>query len=391
MAKSAPVIAVIALACLLTGCWSRTEVNDIAIVTATGLDRLKSGRLKVSLLLAVPRTVGNTGQGGGGELEQTSGWVVSDEGETIMDAFRNIQKKLPRNIFYPHNRAIVIGESLAKSDILAILDFFQRSRQTQMRSYVLFTKKEAADILRFKPKFEKLTAEIIKEEMKTGVNVHVRLNEFINMFLETGREAYAPRIEVVPAEVKSASKEKLTSLKLTGMGVMRGNRLIGWLNAEETRGVLWLRDEMEEGVITVDIPDERGGGKISGEVQKARSRLKVRRAGQSFIVDVRVETELDIYENQSPLSLKELNNLTYVESLFKHDIENRILTACRKAQQYETDFIGIGRSLYMTHPGQWKQHRSGWNESLRTFDFQVGANVHIVRVGMINEPITERE
>ncbi|WP_028608528.1 Ger(x)C family spore germination protein [Paenibacillus harenae] len=390
MGKAAAIAAAIVIISLLTaGCWSRQEVNDIGIVTATGIDRTKSGGIKVSLLLAVPRTVGMSGQAGGsGEIENTAGWVISEEGETIMDAFRNIQKKLPRNIFYPHNRAIVIGENLARNDTFTLMDFFQRSRQTQMRSFVLFTKKEAADILRFKPKFEKLTAEIIKEEMKTGVNAHVRLNEFINMFMEDGQEAYAPRIEIVPSEIKSASKEELNNLMQMGVGIMRDNRLVGWLNAEETRGLLWLRDEMEEGVITVNIPEKRGGGKISGEVQKAHTKIKVYSVKNRLRVDVRVTTVINIFENQSQISLKDLEKIAYVESLLEKDIEDRIRMSFKKAQQFNSDFVGIGRAIYKASPGLWQQQQENWNDKLADVEFQVSAKVNVEKIGMINEPIS---
>src|SRR5690606_38012948 len=143
---------------------------------------------------------------------------------------------------------IVIGAELAKHDAVKLLDYFQRYRQSQMRSYVLFSKKEAADILRYKPKFERLAAEILREENKVGMSASVRLNEFIHMYLEDGQEAYAPLVDIVPSEVKTAVKEKYNNLAMLGLGVMRGKSFAGWLRSNEMRGLMWLKNEMKSGV-----------------------------------------------------------------------------------------------------------------------------------------------
>lgn len=111
---------------LLSGCWERKEVNDIAIVTATGVDLLDDESIRVTVLLAVPRLIGTTSAQGGGEskLESSAGWIVSEQGKTVMDAFTGLQDKLPRKLFLSHNRTIVVGEKLARNGIFPLLDFF---------------------------------------------------------------------------------------------------------------------------------------------------------------------------------------------------------------------------------------------------------------------------
>jgi len=382
--------AFIMLSTLLSGCWSRTEVNDIAIVTAIGLDRTKDGHLRISLLLAVPRTVGISTMGGGeNKLENTSGWVVSEEGETIMDAIKELQKTLPRQIFYPHNQVIVIGERLARQeDVFTLIDFFQRYRQSQMRSYIMFTSREATDIMRYKPKFERLASEVLREENRTGVGLVVRLNEFILRYTEYGQDAYAPRVEIVPSEVKANPKEKHYNLVITGVGVMRGERLAGWLSSKEARGVLWLRDEIDNAVVTVDVPEERGGGKISAELQNSHTRIRFVHARGSVQVVVQVAGELNIYEDQSRLTMRNSSSLAYIESLFETDIEERIQSSWRKSQKLRADFAGIGQQLYKQHPRLWKStYQEGWNDMLPDIDMQVNVDINIGRIGMIQDPI----
>ncbi|GAB6933558.1 hypothetical protein JCM14719A_19110 [Calditerricola satsumensis] len=92
---------------LLTGCWDRVEINDLALVTAAGLDKGKGKTVKLSLQLAVPAAMPSVAGGDGGGLGgggagagRPPTLVVSAEGITIADAMTKLQEKLPRRIFW---------------------------------------------------------------------------------------------------------------------------------------------------------------------------------------------------------------------------------------------------------------------------------------------------
>ncbi|MEH6996427.1 Ger(x)C family spore germination protein, partial [Neobacillus drentensis] len=51
----------------VTGCWDRTEVNDLAIVTAAAIDKKENNQIELSLQLFIPKSLSmGGGQGGGG-------------------------------------------------------------------------------------------------------------------------------------------------------------------------------------------------------------------------------------------------------------------------------------------------------------------------------------
>ena len=68
---------------ILSGCWSRIEVNDLAFVTAAGIDKMEDGKIRLALQVAIPRMLSAAGQGGfGGEkgIGTETVWVVSEKG-----------------------------------------------------------------------------------------------------------------------------------------------------------------------------------------------------------------------------------------------------------------------------------------------------------------------
>ncbi|MFC4766437.1 Ger(x)C family spore germination protein, partial [Effusibacillus consociatus] len=299
---------------LLSGCWSRVEVNDIAIVTAIAIDKVEEGKIRMSLQVAIPMALGAAGGGGGsggGEGEKKTTLLVSEEGETVMDAYRRLQVKLPRRITFAHSRILLIGEKAARSGVSPILDFFSRQRESRMRKWILVTEGDASEILKIKPGLERVSAEVIREEENQPVGLRVNLRDFSDMLLTDGLEPVAPQIRQKPHDVKKkdseseeSSKENMTAAIL-GAAVFHKDKLVGWMNDKETRGVLWLRDEMKIGVVTINIPEEKGEGKVSAQVLKASTKIIPTLENGRVKIEVDVSADYDIYENASKLDLSD--------------------------------------------------------------------------------------
>ncbi|WP_314003273.1 hypothetical protein [uncultured Paenibacillus sp.] len=62
------ILALVLLMFLLTGCWDRTEINDLALITAAGIDKKDEKTIELSVLVFAPKGAagGQSGLGGGG-------------------------------------------------------------------------------------------------------------------------------------------------------------------------------------------------------------------------------------------------------------------------------------------------------------------------------------
>ncbi|MDG0790058.1 hypothetical protein OMP38_03720 [Cohnella ginsengisoli] len=54
-AKACRIIAASMLLPLSAGCWDRLEINDLALVMATGIDEVEEGQVKLSVQIFVPK------------------------------------------------------------------------------------------------------------------------------------------------------------------------------------------------------------------------------------------------------------------------------------------------------------------------------------------------
>lgn len=377
----------------LTGCWNRIEVNDIAIVTATGIDKMDDTNIRLSLQIGIPSNFGNTGAGGGaGGGAGNSTFTVSETGETISDAYRKIQEKLSRRIFLSHSRVLVIGEKIARDGVLFIVDFFARYQDPRLNSFIMFTKGEASELLKNKSLIEKVPSEETRELIKQGIGLKVSVKDFWNMIIAEGIEPVAPRFKLVPLEETNKQPDKESSAPqrvqaISGAAVFKDDKLVGWMNDAETRGILHLKNELEIGVITVNIPREKGGGKVSAKILKVKTVFKPKLQGDKLTMKVTSRCEASVLENASKINLSNSKELAFVQTKLEEDVKQRMQIALHKAQkQFRSDIYGFGRAVYQAYPKQWnKTYEQKWDMVFPELEVNIIPHVVIKRIGLTKE------
>lgn len=361
---------------ILSGCWDRVEINDLAIVSAIGIDLTKDENILLSLQIAIPTKIG-TSQGGG-EAGGKSTYVISGTGGTISEAYRKIQMKVSRRIFFAQSRVLLIGEKLAKKGVQHILDFHLRYNEPRINSYIMFTKAEAAEIIKSYPELEKISAEETKELVKLGVGLSVLIRDFVNTMYLEGMEPVAPRFELTPLE----SNKKVQVIN--GVAVFKGDKLVGWMDDKETRGILWLQNKVKTAVITVDIPKGWGGGKISLDVLKAKTKLEPILEKGNLKMKITTDLVLTVMENDSKLHIDQTKILELVNKYVEEEVRNRIQKSLDMAQKdFQSDIFGFGEEVYKKYPKEWNnRYKKNWNEEFSQLEVSINPKAQIRRIGL---------
>ena len=368
---------------LLTGCWNRIEINDIAIVTAIGLDLAEGEKLRLSLQVAVPSKLGSTGGSGGGTGGKST-IVISETGETVSEAYRNIQGKLSRRIFFSQSRVLLIGEELAKKGVHHIIDFHTRYAEPRINSFIMFTKGKASKIINSMPKFESVSAEEMKELAKMNVGLKIYVRDFLNMLLTDGMEPFAPQYTLESLEVNAKNKSG-TIQAVDGIAVFKKDKLIGWMDEVETRGLLWLRNEIKTGVITIKIPEEDGSGNISMEIVRADTNIVPILKHGEIKLTVNVISELSVIENDSKLKLYETRVIEEIQKNIENEIRDKIQIVVDIAQkEYQSDILGFGQSVYKKYPKEWNtNYKKNWEQEFAQVKVTINSKAFVRRIGLI--------
>lgn len=159
-AKMCRILAASMVLPLSAGCWDRLEINDLALVMATGLDEAEDGQVKLSVQIFVPKKAGDTpnvggdqASGGGGGGSQTI--VKEATGISVADAVSRLQTMMSRRLTWEHDEVFIFGEKRAAHGIEEDMDYLLRSRQTRERANLFVSEGMAIDALRLNPRLER--------------------------------------------------------------------------------------------------------------------------------------------------------------------------------------------------------------------------------------------
>ncbi|WP_440119371.1 Ger(x)C family spore germination protein [Paenibacillus sp. QZ-Y1] len=84
----------------MTACWDRVEINDIAIVLATGIDHVDE-KVHLTAQIFIPRKGGGGAESGGSSPSGVT-MIRTAEGRTVAEALNRLQRQVARNMFWGH-------------------------------------------------------------------------------------------------------------------------------------------------------------------------------------------------------------------------------------------------------------------------------------------------
>lgn len=372
----------------LAGCWDRLEVNDLAIVTLVGIDQAAAGvRLTVNVVVPARAQMGpGGGGGGGGDNRERSTAVYSAEGETIMDALAKVQEQVSRRLFWAHARVLVFGAEYARAGVGPALDFWSRHREPRLLMQVAVTPGQALEFLQAQPELERLLSEAVREITNLRLQLVTTVKDFLIALRSPGEHPVAPRFELVPAVPGGPERE----VRVTGTAVFRGDRLVGWLDDAETRGLLWLRDEMETGTVTVDVP---GGGKVSLQLIRGKTVVRPEFDGHRLRLVVSIRTEDDIYESSVPLDFGKAETIRVIEGLLARDLRQRIRPVLDRVQrEFRVDILKFGDAVRRGAPLLWEADlQERWAEEFPQVPVDLEITAHVRRTGEHSAPLGAKE
>lgn len=372
-------VSVFPIMVLLTGCWDRTELNDQGIIVGFGLDKPEGqDGIKLSVQLIAPKQVGGQGmeQSGGG----TSTLARIARGVTISDAMSNLQESLPRKLFWGHGKVMVIGEELAKEERFSdYLDFMARYPKTRLNSYIFIKKGKASEVMETIPPWELYSAEVIRELANVRTGLQVSIKDALERLSGDSKAVAIPWIEEHPW--LSDGKKEQPGFRLNGAAIIKNGRMVKYVDAKLTRGILWLRDEVQHPTITVS-PTENGGY-VSMLQLKAQTELIPEIKGDDWKMTVKIETEDDILENTTNLQLGNVQFKKLLEEATAKDIQNRIELTLNEIQRgAKADVIGFGEAFHRKYPKKWGKSKMRWDEIFPRVEVKIDVKAKIRRPGL---------
>ncbi|MCK2020840.1 Ger(x)C family spore germination protein [Peribacillus frigoritolerans] len=377
------VILLIVMTPIMSGCWDRVEINDLAIVTAASIDKKDNDQIELSIQVFIPKSLSSGGgQGGPGQGGANTTLVRSAIGSNISDALSKLQSKLPRKIFWGQCKVFIFGEKLSKEGIQEQLDFLLRHPQPRERANVFVSEGKGKPILESVPPLENYSGEVIRELSDLHIGMLVTLQNLDEMLTGKPRAAAIPLVKILPPE---KGQKKVQGIPyIVGTAVFKKDKMTGTMTEKETRGLLWLRDEMESYTVTLKPKGEKG--EISLNPVSAKVKVIPQIINDKWKVLVKIDTEGSVIQNGTNLNLSSLKAVKAVERDFQKDIEKRLELAFLNTQDKKADILGLGKEFYRKYPKQFNKIENNWDQIFAEMEVEIDVAAHIRRQGYINKP-----
>ncbi|HNY67647.1 MAG TPA: Ger(x)C family spore germination protein [Bacillota bacterium] len=392
---------VVVLVCLLvaasiTGCRDAREIESVGFVLGLGIDETADGRIEVWAQVALPSAKPTEG-------EKQESWRVRSVGDTVWDAVRQLNGKSTKVLFRAHVRALVFGERFARGGVARALDALARDKQFRYKSWVFVTSDPVGDVLGTQTKQSSSAALFLDDIMRnTARSLTAPRSRFLDLLTsieQPGDQPLLARVRLVEAEDVGGQPEGAAGgqevgskeLRVEGSAALRGDRLVGWLDAEDTAMALMVCNRLEAYSFIMPMPGDEGGS-IGFDMIRSRANTLFpegirtpRAAGQVTDVVIRVTGTVDIREVLSSEQLMSARSLERLEAGISRHLEAGVRRLIDFAQnRLGCDVLGIGECARHRLPAKvWEEDVAPtWHDQFRTMRIVPDIRFEVGKRGM---------
>lgn len=383
MKKVISIVMVIIFAFFPAGCSkTKQEIEKLSIVLAAGFDLNEKGEYIYSAqILSADKPASKTMS----NKPSSNVVVFTSTGSTPYDAINHMSTSLGKNLFFGHSSYVILGKRLAESGISLVLDTTLRSANSRPDQPLFVSKNTALDIIKTVSTDEKIPANIIDniikfQKGKGFATITSRLEIANAMSSKTA----APVTGIINIEKR---KNADNIFRLAGTGVFKKDKLIGYMDEKETRGMQWIKGNVQSGSLMAYTPDNK---QITFDILKSKSTVKPIIKNNNITMQINIKEEANIIELTKDIDLiKNPDKIKYLNELQNKAIKSEVQLALDTAQKkLKADVFDFGENVHRHYPKLWKSTESNWQNIFPKLKVEVNVDSSIKRPGIISKPIS---
>ena len=371
----------------LTSCYDNKELNNIAILTATEINKIDDNYI-INAEVVNPQATDKQAN------VEAPFIIYTGTGKTINEAYRMIKLKSSRYLYPEHLQLVIINENIAKEDISQILDFYLRDPSIRTEFNILIGKDK--DILSVTTPIEEISSTSIYETIKTnnryqGISNLTTLNELAIMSLNPNTEVILPSIKLTNINKESDTTKNTNSTKietmyeLSGLAIFKDNKLQGYLDNNQSISYNIIKNHIESSILTYECEKNKY---LSAEIINSKSDITTK----NNAINIAVNIDTTINESNCNIALnnnKEIKKLendlsTYMKNNLEKDI-NYIRNT------YNSDVFGFLDEIYKHNYTEYLKIKNNWYKDIyKNYQINIDTKVNIISKGNIMEGYNEK-
>lgn len=362
----------------LSGCWNYREINKMSIVAGVAVDEGINHKYLATLEIASFKS------GKDSEIESKT---VSGEGDSLLEALRNCYNTSGQLGYFNHTRVFIISRDVAGKGILPIVDLLSRSPLVRVTVVILISKtRTAQEILLAQGLNQPIKSFQIEDSFtaqQRGVSktLEVATYQAINALGSEGTALLLPTVGV-------KNNNGRPMIELSGTAVFKRDRLVGLLDGEESKYVLFVRNKVHGGILLEHIKKGAENSTVSLKVKANQTKIEPVLVDGKPSMKIGLRTKVDIWEMDSPTNYISDAGQKLLKTRAEKALHENILRVIGKVQQnYGADIFGFGSVVRSQMPEVWRKVKPNWEQIFKELKVDVKADIEIQESGMALKPL----
>lgn len=373
----------IGLSLILTSCWDRREINDIAFVQASSVDKVKDG-IQISVLIPLPGNMGSTG-GGGNEGGQKPFVIKTDTGNNVIEAVNKLQSRLPRRLFFGHRRVLIVGEEVAREGLSPYIDAVTRLPENRLTAFIAVTKGPAKDVLNSDIRLERFSAESMRESLQSDLSLRVTLKDVISESNVIGTDAMLPYLQRTTTKIKGQESDEIA---VVGYALTHNGKMITVAKDDAMYGIRIISNRFKP------FQETLSDGNYFITIRINKDELEIKPIIKDGKLRFRITAKMSISMNEDTnleRNYDDIGQRRHIEQVVKEKMTSNINKAITLMQSSNCDVIGFGQYAYRAYPQAWnKEWKDQWDTLFPASKFDVNVKVILNRIGMNRENLAKK-
>lgn len=391
MKKLGLILTLFLITLCISGCYNYHELENLAIVTGMSIDK-QDEEYTIGVLVANSKKQEASSKEG-----ESQTIVYEGKGNSVMEAFYNIDLESPKQLYIGHLAIVLIDENIAKNEIEKISDILIRSPESRKNFYVAVAKDaKASDILKITSPLESYPSESVSMNLKNastyqGISTDLTYSEFIASMLTTGISPTLPSITIEGDVDKGEKQDNLkttdpeTKVKLDTLAIFRNTKFIGYVSKEESKMINILNKRTKYAMETIQYQDSRVVFHLSNFKITRKAELK----DKTPVLTITFKATAAINEINTNANLSDPNTIQEIQTGLEQKMTKQIQNTIDAMQKrYKTDIFGFGNLFYQKYPDYFKEVESKWNEEeFQKVKTKINMNIDLETKGSLEQTI----
>lgn len=362
-----------------TGCWNYREVDEYSIVAGLAIDKGIKNEFQMTVEII---------KIGSGKESRTTSEIVTTEGNTLFDAARKIITLNGKKLYWAHAKVVILSKQVASEGVMKALEWYNRDSETRENVYILVSKRPTAkEIFNGYLLSEEIKSFEMEEMIKNQVSISkAPIIDIMKYDIESRTKGISP---IIPAVDLVESDGKITA-QVGGTAIIKYDKFVGFLNDEETKDLIFIRNEIKGGILNEGIEGKQDPTKISLEIFNNKTKITPIANGKHIKVNLNINTTVAIDEVDGKANIFDEEGIKKLEQTASDTQKKRIEVLINKVKsEYDADIFKFALKLNEDKPKVWKSVAGDWDEIFANISVDVKNKVHIRNSATLSNSIEE--